>query len=163
MKVILSDTSPVSALFRLGKLDLLRDLYGVVLIPPAVFAELLNLSVFGYDLDPLTTASWLKVTVPKDQMLVGQLCRDLDIGEAEAIALAKELGAHLLIIDEKQGRQIAQSMDLPIIGLLGVLLAGKKAGLVDTLSPLLQRLGDIGFYISNRLTGEVLKQAGEDN
>jgi predicted nucleic acid-binding protein len=66
MSIVVSDTSSISALFRLEKLEVLPALYGEVLIPPVVYAELLNLAAFGYDLTSLTSATWLKVVAPKD-------------------------------------------------------------------------------------------------
>lgn len=127
MSIIVSDTSAVSALFRLDRLDILPDLYGEIIVPPAVFTELLHLEAFGYDLSPLTEASWLTIVAPKDHLLLADLCQELDVGEAEAITLAKETDVALLIIDERKGRKVAESMELPVMGLLGVLLEAKEA------------------------------------
>lgn len=136
MSVVISDTSPVSALFRIGRLSILPTLYGDVLIPPSVYTELLNLTLFGYDLTSLHSAAWLKVVAPSNHQLVSILRQSLDAGEAEAIALAKEYDASLLIIDEKKGRSVAQDMQLSFIGVLGVLLEAKETGMIHAVKPL---------------------------
>ena len=161
MNVVISDTSPISGLIRLNLLELLPKLYGELIIPPTVYAELLNLSVFGYEMTPLTTASWLKIVPPQNYTLLSQLSQDLDLGEAEVIVLAKEQRATLLIIDEKKGRAIAREMDLPIVGLLGVLIEAKKKKHIPLIKPLLIELQKLGFRISPSLFELVLKEAKE--
>lgn len=161
MSVIVSDTSPLSALIRLGRLSLLPELYGSLVIAPTVYAELLNLSALGYELDFLSKVSWLTIVAPRDHQLLSDLSQELDMGEAEALVLARELDASLLIIDEKKGRKIAQEMQLPHIGLLGVLLEAKEKELIPEIRPLLEALREIGFRIAPALFDRVLRQAGE--
>jgi hypothetical protein len=74
---------------------------------------------------------WLIVAAPTDRRRVEALCEDLDLGEAEAIVLAIERGADLLLIDERRGRRTAQASGLAIPGLLGVVAQGKRAGSID--------------------------------
>lgn len=163
MKVVISDTSALSALFRLDQLAILPKLYGKVIIPPAVFAELMKLESLGFQTTPLQQASWLSVLAPARRDMVEELMHTLDAGEAEAITLAREQQADLLIIDEMQGRKVAAEMNLPVIGLLGVLLEAKQKGHVPALKPLMQSLKSIGFFISPSLYTLVLQQVGEAN
>lgn len=86
----------------------------------------------------------------------------LDIGEAEGIALALELEADLLLIDERLGRMTAKYFDLEILGLLGILVQAKQEGLINEIRPLLDQLRfEIGFRISKQLYREVLRLAQE--
>lgn len=90
------------------------------------------------------------------------LQRDLDAGEAEAIALAVETNADLLLMDERLGREEANNLGLNCIGLIGVLIAAKRKGLVAEIKPLLDALRDVaGFWISGALYRRVLRDEGE--
>lgn len=106
--IVVSDTSPLSNLLRIGQISLLKAMYGQVIIPQRVYEELSLLPTFGVDLTPLQSADWIKVSPAQDQARVETLCSELDPGEAEAIVLAIELKADRLLIDERIGRQVAQ-------------------------------------------------------
>ena len=105
--IVVSDTSSMSALIRLGLIDILPKIFGKIIIPPAVRDELSYLEIQGYDLSALWDADWLATQIPEDRSLVERLSLELDPGEIEAIALAKELSARFLLIDEKKGRAVA--------------------------------------------------------
>ena len=108
--IVVSDTSPVLNLARIGRLQLLALLYYQVLIPPAVYDEL---TVSESDLPPaidLAAEPWLMVATANDQKRVQELRKDLDRGEAEAIVLAIERRADLLLVDERRGRRLAKSV-----------------------------------------------------
>lgn len=152
--IVVSDTSPITALLSIQKIDLLRHLYGEVKIPPAVAQELLAY----HD----TLPDFIQAVPVNDSPLLEQLKRQLDRGEAEAIVLAKELHADILLIDESLGRAAARHEHLPVIGLMGVLLIAKKKGLVDSMHDLIERLEtDAGFYLSRQVKEKVLAVAGE--
>jgi uncharacterized protein len=94
--------------------------------------------------------------------LVEQLLGDLDPGEAEAIALAIEQQADLLVIDERKGREVAKRHQLPIIGLLGILTIAKRRGLIPAVKPLVDRLvEEADFYVSEKLLATVLASVQE--
>ncbi len=90
---IVSNTSPISNLAKIGQIDLLQKLYKTVLIPTAVYDELLDQRAGETIIKAVQSASWLEVQVVQNQKLVGQLCNILNLGEAEAIALAIEVNA----------------------------------------------------------------------
>lgn len=157
--VILNNT-PLVALWSLGLLTLLRDLYGDILIPQAVYEEFLatERSVRQTALDE---APWIKVTPLLDprQALVYV---GLDQGEAEVLALATERSARLVIIDERRGRRFAKRLELPLTGTLGVLLTAKHNGLVPAVAPLLNQLLAGGLFLAPELVEKTRELAGED-
>lgn len=161
--IVVSDTSPVSSLYLIGHLNLLPAIFGEIIIPEKVWQELLVLeSDFGHDLSIFKTASWLVVYPAADIAEVVRLQGFLDAGESEAIVLAKELHADYLLIDEMEGRRAAAHEGLKTIGILGVIIRAKTAGLIQLVQPLLEDLRvKARFYIHEQLYNEVLKQAGE--
>jgi predicted nucleic acid-binding protein len=153
--LIVSDTSPLLNLLAIEQLELLRDLYGSIVIPPAVFAEL---RANGMRL----AADWIDVIEPANRSAVDSLRTELDAGESEAIVLAQQLQASLLLIDERLGRRVATRLGLNITGLLGVLAEGKKRGLIASCAPLLDgMIARAGFWIGVRLRSDFLKALGE--
>jgi predicted nucleic acid-binding protein len=160
LAIVVSDTSPIRALHHLDLLPVLADLYGTVFVPPAVVAELHKETPRFQPLE-VKGVSYIQLRAPGDRQAVGDLARTLDPGESEAIALAQELGASLLI-DEKTGRRIAQRMGLLTIGVVGVLLAAKARGRVMRIGPLLDRLRtEVGFRLSPVIRANALRLAGE--
>ena len=148
--IIVSDTSPVSNLLIIGQLDILSQLFGEIIIPPKVFEEIQRLE------------DWIKIIIPSDTKLVQELNENLDEGESEAIALAKELNAEFILIDEKKGRKVAEQLGITAIGLLGILLKAKQKRAVERIMPLLDSLRqDAGFWISDVLYHDILMQAEE--
>jgi predicted nucleic acid-binding protein len=152
--IVVSDTSSISALLRIGHADLLQRLYGEVLIPEAVRDELL-------DFFP-TVPEFLHCRQVSDAGEVNRLCGELDLGEAEAIALAREMRADVLLIDELDGRGIATHEGIPIIGLMGVLATAKNEGLVVSIRPLIDKLeSEADFRFSAELKQDTLRLANE--
>ncbi|MCW1885746.1 DUF3368 domain-containing protein [Luteolibacter flavescens] len=152
--IVVADTSAISNLISIGRESVLESLFGGVTIPPAVENELLN---WHRDIPDFVT-----VMKPVDLDAVLSLESELDPGEAEAIVLASELSADLLLIDERKGRIAADRLGLRSTGLLGVLLQAKAAGLLGSLKPILGELTErAGFRVSPAVRSEFLKLAGE--
>jgi len=101
------------------------------------------------------------VISPVNQQLVLRLLNDLDLGESEAIALAIEQNAKYLIIDEYLGREIAQKLNLKVIGVAGVLLSAKEKGLLTAVKSPIDKLQQIGFWLNRDLLKLILTKAGE--
>ena len=156
--LVVSDTSSISNLIQIGLIDLLHDLYGEVVITPAAQRELYRIDTQVVILEKL---SWVKVQAPKNQKLVLELLGELDLGEAESIALALEIKADLLIIDEYAGRQTALKLGLRITGLLGVLIQAKKLERISEVSEYIQDLKRVGFRLNQKLIQTVLEKLGE--
>jgi len=162
--IIISDTSPISNLLRIRQLALLQNLYGRVMVPPLVYAEIRALETFGIDISGLSDADWMIVQPVRDQAFVASLQTELDPGEAEAIALSIELQANRLLIDERLGRQVAQRLGLKVTGLLGVLVAAKQDNLITELKPMLDELiTKAKFRVHPDLYRQILQDANESD
>jgi len=159
--IVVSNTSPISNLAAIGQLGLLQQLYSNVIIPLAVYQEILETG----NTDPATLAiqnlNWIQTRSVTNLPLLQTLQMNLDPGEAEAITLAVELNADRLIIDERRGRNEAIQVGLQVTGLWGILLAAKQQGLVPLLQPILDDLIANGFWVRKELYTEVLVLAGE--
>jgi predicted nucleic acid-binding protein len=160
MPDVVCDTTPIICLLKIGKLDLLRVLYGSIAIPEAVLREVEQGQAKGYYMD-LNAIDWVNVIPVQNKDSLTRLS-GLDAGEAEAIALAVELNSRLIILDERMGRQTARERGLKMTGTLGVLLKAKSEGFIETLAPLLSELMVKDVWLDGRLVSEVLKRAGED-
>jgi len=160
--IVVSDTSPVLNLARIGRLNLLALLYHEVLIPSAVYEELMrSLSDLPPAID-LAAESRLAVGVANDRKREQELRKYLDPGEAEAIVLALEVRADLLLVDERRGRRTASAAGLIGTGLLGVVASAKRAGLINFAKPVLDdSIQSARFWIGAELYAEVLSELGE--
>ena len=160
--IIVSNTSPISNLIIIGEIYLLQQIYPKVLIPPAVHSELTRLPTLQPTMISLLDAGWLEIQAPTNPQLLYTLNQTLDPGEAEAIALAVELRADRLLIDERLGRNVAASYGLKLRGLLGILISAKQQGLIPVLKPILDRLiNQAGFRVSQALYDRTLQEVGE--
>ena len=160
--IVVSNTSPIFYLSTIGQLDLLRQLYDEILIPTAVFNEITNVGNTDISARVVPELSWIKTQSAADLALVRRLSKELDPGEAEAIALAVELKADRLLIDERLGRSAALRLGLKITGVLGILVAAKRNNLIQEVKPVLDILIDqVGFWIDKQLYTEVLLAVDE--
>ena len=146
----IADTSCLIGLEAIGRLELLKQLYGNVMIPTAVAVE--------WKPHP---PGWISIETVRNRSLVRLLGNRLGAGEAETIALAVERGARRIILDDKQARRIAQQYELPLTGTVGVILRAKERGLLSAVKPILGELRQNGFSISDGLLTEALRLAGE--
>ncbi|WP_435010856.1 DUF3368 domain-containing protein [Tundrisphaera lichenicola] len=161
MIVVISDTSPIRALANLGLLDLLRELYNEVIVPQAVESELRNPRT-GQAVVELGSFGFLKIRSPSGNPQSERLLEGLDPGEAEALSIALELRADLVLIDEADARARAKQAGLATVGVLGILIEAKHRGLLGELAPLLDRLrDDYRFFMTTDLRSKILRLAGE--
>lgn len=160
--IVVSNTSPITNLAAVGQLPILQQLYEKILIPEAVYIELTS----GDGAQPgeleVRTLQWIENRSVTDQILVVALQMELDPGEAAAIALAVELKANLLLLDERRGRAVASRLGLRFIGILGALIEAKHQGCIVAVKPILDDLvKKTGFWVSQQLYTRVLQTAGE--
>lgn len=161
MKVV-CNASPLINLARIGQLALLPRIFGRILVPEAVWQEVVEDGQGQPGAEEVRRAAWVERATVANRLLVHSLRQDLDAGEAEAIALAIEIEADWLLMDERLGRETAHHFGLRYVGLVGILSAAKQRGDIRALRPLLDRLRDVaGFRISSALYEQVLRDAGE--
>jgi predicted nucleic acid-binding protein len=162
-RVVIADTGPLIALARIGQLDLLRRLYGRVVVPPAVHTELaIDSNRPGAKaLVGVFAAGWADVVAVTDASVRLELDQLLGPGEAEAIALAEQEDTRFLLIDDARGRRTARSRGIPVVGVAGVLLAAKSRGELSAVGPVLDRLSSVGYRLSPRLVAGTLLRARE--
>lgn len=161
MSIVVSDASPVINLARVQQFELLAAFYGQVIIPRAVYDEVV---VRGQGRDgsaEVRSASWVEIREPQDDLAVESLAAELGRGEASAIILAKEHRVGLLLIDEIRGRRVAQQLGLKVLGTLGILARAKREGRIPNLRQVLNLLRARGTWIGEELYEEVLRLAGE--
>jgi uncharacterized protein len=162
--IIVSDTSPINNLAAINQLHLLHQLYGTVLIPESVYRELTdpNFSVAGAT--EVQTFDWIQTRSVSDRTIIEALSSELDVGEAEAIALALEIQADQVLIDERRGRLVAARLNLRYTGILGILVEAKSQGLIAEVKPLLDALVNrAGFWVAEPLYNNVLRLVNEDD
>jgi predicted nucleic acid-binding protein len=138
MRVIVNAT-PLIALAAIGRLHLLQDLFGEVIVPQAVYREVVVAGAAKPDADTWATAHWLRIMTPDQEAAFDALLLGLDAGEMEVLLLARQIAPDWVPVDERQARRVAFALGLPVKGTLGVLLAAVLAGLL----PMDQALNDL--------------------
>jgi predicted nucleic acid-binding protein len=160
MRPIVADSSPLIALARINRLDLLEQLFGQIIIPPTVVHELTLKGRRKKGVAALRAAPWIVVRDLTSAHSLGIVSATLDAGERAAIALAHEQG-HPLLVDELAGRREADRLGLEVYGTLAVLLEAKVKGLIPAVKPLLDALQGEDFWLSPTLIHDTLRQAHE--
>ena len=150
LKPIISDASCLIVLQNIGEFDLLRKVYREVLTTQIVADE------FGEKLP-----DWVKIKNPKDKIRQTLLELQIDKGEASAIALALETANSTVILDDQKARKIAERLALNVTGTLGVIIKAKNSNIILSIKPLLKKLTETNFRLSEEITKEALKQANE--
>lgn len=159
MPKVVSNTTPIISLLKISKIEILKDLYSEIIIPQAVFDEIEEGKNKAYYQD-LSMIKWIHIVKINDRNSI-KFFYNLDAGEAEAIVLAKETGAELVIIDEKLGRFYAKQAGLKITGTIGVLIKAKRDGFIKQVKPCLIELTKKDVWISDKLIAEVCKLIDE--
>lgn len=141
------DTSALIALEKINLLDLLCKIYSEIILPEAVISEFGSLTIDCYS------------TKKVESSLVKLLMTDLNLGkgEAEVIALAKEMGMKI-IMDDLKARRVAETLQLNITGTIGILLKAEKLGLIESAHTKAQELKNIGFYVSDKLLEDIYRR-----
>jgi predicted nucleic acid-binding protein len=149
IKEAVTNSACLIGLERIGRLDLLPQVFSTVFAPPMVAKEVQA---------PL---SWLRVQAVQNTATVAILKTQMDAGEAETIALAMELEDILLILDDKKARRVAQQLNLKVIGTVGMLLRAKRQGIITEVKPFISALIQADFRISQRIIQKALQLSGE--
>ena len=146
----------------IGQLHLIQELFGEIIIPKEVWAELIIEGKGKPGTNEIEKAKWIKVVKVKNDSLVKTLTKDLDVGESAAIALAIEKKANLLLLDETDARNLAEFYNLTKTGVLGILMRAKKRSLIKQIKPTLEKLRiQAHFWIKPDLYDAILSEMGE--
>jgi predicted nucleic acid-binding protein len=152
--IVVSDTTAITTLLKAGEERLLQEVLGGVIVPPSVWTEL---RAFHSQLPDFIS---LRPVADATQRLPGT--ESLGWGEAEAIKLAKEIGADLLLCDDRKARAAAGRLGIPCIGLLGVVVQAKQTNRISSVRSLIETLESKGgLYLSDAVKAEAVKLAGE--
>ncbi len=148
MMTTVCNSTPLIALSRIGKLKLLREYFSEVYIPQEVYDEVVTRGGGLSGAKDVKSTGWIKVKVVSNEIAIDSLCTTLDRGESEAIVLAREKNA-LLILDDGAGRRIARSLGLQITGTIGLLLLAAEDGKLN-LKRSIDDLMSAGFRLSEK-------------
>ncbi|BBO16415.1 nucleic acid-binding protein [Candidatus Brocadia pituitae] len=160
-EIVIVNTSPIYYLHRLDCLDILKKLYGKIIIPQAVVNELEAGKRVGEDVPEIRKYEWMTVKEVNVHAFIN-IITDLGHGEAEVLALACEERDALVIVDDALARRIAKLRGLRLTGTAGVFLKAKAENHITEINPFLNKMKDIGFYLTGNLISEILRIAGED-
>ncbi len=157
--IVVADTSPLSNLHGIGRLALVQRLFGEVIVPPLVAEELAD-PAGPFPLD-VRVLPWIRVVGP--QTAYSSVRGDvLDEGEVQAIAVALEVAADRILVDDLEARVEARRLGLRVLGLLGVLVMAKLGGLLSSVRDVIEELqAKTSFRMSTEIIDEVLRKAGE--
>ncbi|MEJ2736158.1 MAG: DUF3368 domain-containing protein [Anaerolineae bacterium] len=158
---VVSDSSPLIALATIGRLELLKSLFGQIAIPQAVYEEVVVQGQGEPGSREVAEAEWIRTIPVKDRLAIDLLQESLDVGESEAIVLGQELGARYVLLDDELARRKANLIGLPVAGTLAVLLMAKQAGLIVAVGSALADLRQTDFRMSERVYTAVMAKAGE--
>jgi uncharacterized protein len=161
---VVSNTSPILNLAIIDELELMHEQFGEVHVPREVVSELkLDTDLGGVGaVNDAISAGWLVVAELKDDAMVKVLRRELDAGESAALALALEMKAEMIILDEKEAREHARSIGLETTGVLGIMMKAHAMGRIDSLADFIERLRQsAGFFIHQDLQAKLLAIASK--
>lgn len=150
-KIIISDTSCLIILNKIGQLNLLRQLYNTVTITQDILLEYRE-----------QLPDWIEVQQANDQYRQQLLEMQIDKGEASAIALALETADSILILDDWKARKLAERLGLSVTGTVGVIIKAKNTGIIQSIKPYLEKIRETNFRISGELEQIALKEANEN-
>jgi predicted nucleic acid-binding protein len=161
--IVVLDSSILIGLGGIGRLALLHDLFGEVIIPQAVSDELHAHAQSTELARQVDAASWIRTVPVRNRLAVRVLLHPLDLGEAAVIVLTQELGADLAAVDERQAREKLESLGVNVVGTLGILLKAKREGYIERIRPEIDELRKNNVFLSQSLVEIILDMAGESS
>ena len=161
MQKVVSNSSPIIHLAKIGKLSLLREYFNTIMVPESVLKECVAEGKDRKEVEAIKKAEWIRVAEVQDKKLVKLLQSSLDDGESEAIALSLESGADLILLDDSDAREKARIYGLTVTGTLGVLLRAKKDRKISSLKENIIKLRESGFWVSDFIEERLLEASGE--
>jgi predicted nucleic acid-binding protein len=158
--ILILDASALIVLARIGSLQLLRELADQIVIPDAVYEESVRQGQGKPGSSDIAHADWIVRQPALDQSAVMRLRRTLGQGEAEAIVLAQQIHA-VVVLDDAVARRMAKQEGCQVVGLIGLLTEAKQRGLIPAVKPLLDAMRGAHFFIGNDLYATIMRQVGE--
>lgn len=158
-KVVVNST-PIIMLGNAGRIELLQDLFDLILVPEAVIREVMSKN----DRASRYLArrhSWIHVMKPRATDEISLMPAKLHAGEIEVMLLARQVDADLVVMDDNAARRTAEFLSMNVTGTLGVLITAKSRGLIDAVAPCLDEMRRTGFRVSDAVVANVLDLAGE--
>lgn len=153
--ILIADSSVIIAFQAVDRLDVLRSLFGEILIPDAVYKEV-------FAVEKKKAPAFIKVVKLKNREVFNTLFLQLGAGESEVIALALEKKTDKVAIDDKLARRTAEKLGLKVIGTVGIVLLAKEKKLVPKVKGVLDAMmKKISFRLSDAVVEKTLKAAGE--
>ena len=151
-RIIISDTSILIIFHKIKELDILRKVYGTVITTPEIAEE------FGEKLP-----EWIKIQSVSDKKYQELIETQVDLGEASVIALAKEYDDALLLLDDLKARKLAARLNLKITGTFGIIHKAKQMEIISKVKPLINKLLETDFRISDKIITEILTLNNEND
>ena len=160
MRKIVVNSTPLIALAKVNMLELLKEMYGQVIIPEAVYREVMEKNdVAAQRVE--AALEWMDVR-KVDPILERRMYRaKLHDGEVEVMLLAQSIGADAVIIDDGAARKTAEYLELPLTGTLGIMIKAKQRGLLDAVMPVVQQMEQTGIYFSKEIKDKIRKLSDE--
>ena len=158
-KCVIVNSTPLISLAGIGALDILKSVYGQIIIPEAVLNEV---TVKGDSIaDTIKASRWIKIEKIQDDSNRKMYNAKLHAGEVEVMILAQEKNADIVIIDDNAAKTTAKYLGLNTIGTMAVLLKAKEAGCINSVCSIADKLISNGFYISQNVYDIIRELAGE--
>ena len=161
MRKVIVNATPLIALCHVKRLSLLQELYGEIVIPKAVYDEIAVKEDSVCKIEVERSWEWIKIQEVQKNIGKQLFKSQLHAGEVEVMLLAMEQNADVVIIDDKNAKNYAKYLGLPVTGTLGILMKAKQCGYIEKLKPILEELNEKNIYISHELIELCLKQVGE--
>lgn len=161
MPKVVCNSSPLIHLAKIGKLELLKDYFTEISIPEAVYRECVIDGKDREDAKRIENAAWIRVVDIKNIDLKKALNTVLDGGESEAIVLALQESADLILLDDYEARELARTYGMKITGTIGLLIKAKYEGDISSIDEMLKKLRRTGFWLSDDLYTKILRDEGE--
>ena len=159
MRKVIVNSTPLIILSKIGELEILKNLYGDIMIPRAVFEEVTRKNDLAKE--KILNSEWIKILEVQDKSDRKIYQAKLHDGEVEVMMLAKEISADLLIIDDNAAKKTAKFLGFTVTGTLGILLKAKAEKIISEVRPILEKMLAEKFYISDEILNLVLKTARE--
>jgi predicted nucleic acid-binding protein len=156
-KIVISNSTALINFASIDRLDILHALFKELTVPESVWDETVVKASRYVSAKRIREAHWIKVKKVHDSNLVNLLTGKLDAGEAEAVALALEMRADVVLLDESPAREVAKKLGINFTGTVGCLIMAKRSGIIESIKPVLNRImKDAKFWIAQDLYRTIL-------